>query len=155
MLQPEENHADHCFMVAVYASLMAPAFGADPVRCWWFGTVHHLHNAAMPDAGFTGEMLLEPHLGAVIEEARRQALDELEGDLREAAAGVFEEIGGDGTPEARAFHAADVIDRVLEIEHHVKARSVTMDTVLGEYELVHEGPVKGFHDDVLRAVGLP
>jgi 5'-deoxynucleotidase YfbR-like HD superfamily hydrolase len=155
MLQPEESHADHCLVVAVYAGLLAPSFGADPVRAWWFGMAHHLHSAAMPDAGFTGEVLLGDHLGPVIAEARRQALEELEGSLRSEAEGVFAEIDADETPEARAFHAGDVIDRVLEIEHHLTRSAMTMDRVLNEYELVHDGPVKAFHDQVLRAVGLP
>jgi hypothetical protein len=58
------------------------------------------------------------------------------------------------TPEGRAFHAADAIDRVLQIAQHLKAAGLTMGTVLNEMELVHAGPVKGFHDDVLAAMGL-
>ena len=58
------------------------------------------------------------------------------------------------SPEGRAFHAADVIDRVLEIEQHLAAEHATMDLVLRDYELVHAGPVKVFHDAVLREVGL-
>ena len=155
MLQPEENHADHSWTVAVYAFVLAPAFGADPARAWWFGMTHHLHSAAMPDAGFTGEMLLEPNLTRVIDAARDAALGELPDDLRAVIQPVFAEIAGEETPEARAFHAADVIDRVLEIQYHTRANGLTMDRVLNEYELVHDGPVKDFHDDVLRAVALP
>jgi hypothetical protein len=47
-----------------------------------------------------------------------------------------------------------VIDRVLEIEQHLTAASGTMGTVLGDYELVHAGPVKAFHDSTLQEVGL-
>ncbi len=47
-----------------------------------------------------------------------------------------------------------MIDRVLEIEQHLRAASATMDTVLHTYELVHAGPVKPFHDRVLAEVGL-
>ena len=155
MLQPEENHADHSWVVAAYALILAPAFGADPARAWWFGMTHHLHSAGMPDAGFTGEMLLEPNLGRVIDAAREQALRELPDAARARVEPVFAEIAADETPEARAFHAADVIDRVLETQYHTRANGLTMDRVLNEYELVHDGPVKGFHDDVLRAVALP
>ena len=155
MLQPEESHADHCLVVAAYAGLLAPSFGADPATAWWYGMAHHLHSAAMPDAGFTGEMLLEPHLARVIEEARRQALDELDAPLRGRARAALDAVADDAAPEARAFHAADVIDRVLEIDHHLRTSAVTMGTVLDEYELVHDGPVKGFHDRVLAAVALP
>ena len=155
MLQPEENHADHCCVVALYAGLLAPSFGADPAHAWWLGMAHHLHSAAMPDAGFTGEMLLESHLTSVIEAARALALDELVPGLRARARAALDEVADDATPAARAFHAADVIDRVLEIDHHLSTSAVTMDKVLGEYELVHDGPVKAFHDEVLTAVALP
>ena len=155
MLQPEENHAEHSYAVAVYAGLLAPDFGADPATAFWYGMVHHLHSAAMPDAGFTGEVLLGDRLGEVIDEARRQALAELPDEIAARACDVFPAIDADGTPEARAFHAADVIDRVLEIQYHTRANGLTMDQVLGEYELVHDGPVKAFHDRVLAAVSLP
>ena len=155
MLQPEENHADHSYAVAIYGFLLAPVFGADPMRVWWFGMCHHLHSAAMPDAGFTGEMLLEPNLTRVIDAARDIALGDLPEGLCTEARPVFAEIADDATPEARAFHAADVIDRVLEIQYHTRANGLTMDRVLNEYELVHDGPVKGFHDRVLGAVSLP
>ena len=155
MLQPEENHADHSYAVAVYAGLLAPSFGADPATAFWYGMVHHLHSAAMPDAGFTGEVLLGDRLGDVIEEARRQALAELGRDVAGRARAVFPAIEGHDSPEARAFHAADVIDRVLEIRFHTRANGLTMDRVLNEYELVHDGPVKAYHDQVLAAVGLP
>ena len=155
MLQPEENHADHSYAVAVYGYILAPVFGADPARVWWAGMVHHLHSAGMPDAGFTGEMLLEPHLSRVIDTARALALAELPDTLRARAEAVLGDIAGAETPEARAFHAADVIDRVLEIQYHTRANDLSMHRVLNEYELVHDGPVKGFHDEVLRAVALP
>ena len=155
MLQPEENHADHCMVVALYAGLLAPSLGADPAQAWWLGMAHHLHSAAMPDAGYTGEMLVEPHLTRVIENARTLALEELAPDLRARARAALDEVADDATPAARAFHAADVIDRVLEIDHHLSTSAVTMDRVLGEYELVHDGPVKAFHDEALTAVALP
>ena len=31
---------------------------------------------------------------------------------------------------------------------------MTMETVLGDMHLVHNGPVKAFHDDVLTGMGL-
>jgi hypothetical protein len=129
MLEPPENHAEHCLVVAVYGVLLAPAYGADPATVFLAGLAHHLHNAAMPDSGFTGEMLLGPHLEPVMAHA--------------------------ATPEGRAFHAADVADRVLQIAQHLKAATLTMDVVLDDMELVHDGPVKGFHDSVLRELGLP
>lgn len=153
LLLPAENHAEHCLMVAVYGVLAAPGYGADPTAVFVAAMAHHLHNAAMPDAGFTGEVLLGGLLDRVIADARERALAELTPAVAEAVRGALVPIGGEATGEARAFHAADVIDRVLEIEQHARS-AVAMGMILGEYELVHAGPVKAFHDRVLGEVGL-
>lgn len=108
----------------------------------------------MPDAGFTGEVLLGDLLDRVIADAREAALAELSPPVADRVRTALAPIAGDATAEARAFHAADVIDRVLEIEQHLTAATATMDRVLGDYELVHAGPVKPFHDRVLAEVGL-
>ncbi|RPF72711.1 hypothetical protein EG799_05825 [Aurantiacibacter spongiae] len=155
MLQPEENHAEHSFLVALYASLLAPFYGAPPARSFWHGMVHHLHSAAMPDAGYTGEVLLGDRLGSVIDRARELALAQLPDKPAAVSREHLLEIADDTTPAARAFHAGDVIDRVVEIEQHLKRGAVTMDVVLGDYGLVHDGPVKPFHDRVLAETGLP
>ncbi len=155
VLEPPENHAEHSFVVALYGVVLSPVYGADPTTVFLAGLAHHLHNAMMPDAGFTGEMLLGAHLDRVAERATRQALDQLEPGLRtriEAARTILPDAE---TPEGQAFHAADVIDRVLQIAQHLQAASLTMDQVLGEMALVHDGPVKPFHDGVLREMGLP
>ena len=47
-----------------------------------------------------------------------------------------------------------MLDRVLEIEQHLRVGRTIMHDVLVTYELVHAGPVKGFHDRVLSAAGL-
>lgn len=154
LLQPPENHAEHCLMVAVYAVIAAPGYDADPTPVFLASFAHHFHNAAMPDSGFSGEVLLGDALDAVIERAREMAMTELSEPLATEVRAALAPIGGDATPEARAFHAGDVLDRVLEIEQHLRAATVTMDDVLGEYGLVHDGPVKGFHDRVLRETGL-
>ena len=62
MLEPPEGHGDHCLVVAVLAAVLAPRYGADPARPFLAGMAHHLHNAALPDSGFAGEMLLGEHL---------------------------------------------------------------------------------------------
>ena len=155
MLQPEENHSEHSFLVALYAGLLAPFYSADPGRAFWHGMVHHLHSAAMPDAGFTGEVLLGDRLDDVIDTARRLAVAQLPDPAAAMAREHFEAIADDTTASARAFHAADVIDRVLEIDQHLKRSSVSMGLVLDDYGLVHDGPVKTFHDKVLLEVGLP
>ncbi|MGB3723978.1 MAG: hypothetical protein WA979_14325 [Pacificimonas sp.] len=154
MLQPEENHADHSLVVAVFAALLAPFYDASPAEAFFAGMVHHLHSADMPDSGYTGEVLLGDALDRVIENARRAALQELAEPLRSRAVEVQAMIADHVAPAAKAFHAADVIDRVLEIRFHLQSAALTMDRILKEYELVHEGPVKTFHDQVLAEVGL-
>ncbi len=154
MLEPPENHAEHCLMVAVYGVALSPFYGADPETVFLAGLAHHLHNAAMPDSGFTGEMLLGSHLEPVMERATVAALAELPAGLRARIEEARRVLPDAGTPEGRAFHAADVADRVLQIGQHLAAASLTMDVVLGDMELVHDGPVKGFHDAVLADMGL-
>ncbi|NVD45292.1 hypothetical protein [Qipengyuania atrilutea] len=155
MLQPEENHAEHSFIVALYAGLLAPFYDADPAEAFWHGMVHHLHSAAMPDAGYSGEILLGDLLGKVVDRARELALADLPDELAEVSARHLAAIADDASPAARAFHAADVTDRVVEIEQHLKRFAVTMALVLDDYGLVHDGPVKAFHDETLEAIGLP
>ena len=155
MLAPAENHAEHSLVVAVYGVLLAPALGADPVDVFLAGMAHHLHSAAMPDSGYAGEVLLGEHLDGAIAVARSQALAQLSPELQARLTQATRPLSSDRTPAARAFHAADVIDRVLEIEQHLAAQRVDMALVLDDYGLVHDGPVKPFHDHVLAAVGLP
>lgn len=154
ILQPAESHAEHCLVVAVYGVLLAPRYGADLGTVFLAGLAHHLHNAAMPDSGFTGETLLGPHLEPVMRRATEAALDELAPDLRARIVAARAILPDAATPEGRAFHAADVLDRVLEIAQHLRAAGLTMSEVLGEMGLVHDGPVKPFHDAVLAEMGL-
>lgn len=154
VLQPPENHAEHCLMVAVYAVIASQWHDADPAAAFLAGMAHHLHNADMPDSGFTGEVLLGDALGGVIARARDRALDELPVPLARQVRAALAPIAGDATPEARAFHVADVLDRVLEIEQHLRGRQVTMALVLDDHGLVHDGPVKAFHDRILADAGL-
>ena len=154
MLQPAENHAEHCLMVAIYGAVVASIWKAAPASAFLAGLAHHLHNASLPDAGFTGETLLGDALLPAMHRAREAALltmpAALAADVRDALA----PIADDTTAEARAFHAADVLDRVLEIEQHLTRTSVTMEDVLGPYALVHDSPVKPFHDLVLKEAGF-
>lgn len=157
MLQPAENHAEHCLMVAVYGVLASPWHGADPVAVFLAGMAHHLHNVDMADSGYSGEMLLGELLDAVIAAARQASLDEMEqanAALAVRVRAALSPIAGDTTPEARAFHVGDVLDRVLEIEQHGRAAQLTMAVVLDDYGLVHDGPVKAFHDRILHDAGL-
>lgn len=155
LLEPPENHAEHCLVVAVYGVVLSPFYRADPGVVFLAAMAHHFHNAAMPDAGFTGEMLLGDDLADVVATTAGWALDELEPDLAETVERARAVLPDDATAEGRAFHAADSIDRVLQIAQHLRAASLTMETVLDDMELVHAGPVKGFQDRVLRDMRIP
>lgn len=154
LLEPPENHADHCLMVAVYGVVLAPVFEADAGTVFLAALAHHLHNAAMPDAGFTGEVLLGEQLGPVIAHFTEAGLRQLMPPLREAVEGARAVLPDALTPEGRAFHAADAIDRVLQISQYGRASALTAGQMLGEMELVHAGPVKTFQDEVLHEAGL-
>ena len=54
IVEPPENHAEHCWAVAVYGALLADDVDADPADAFLLGLAHHLHNAVLPDAGFAG-----------------------------------------------------------------------------------------------------
>lgn len=155
ILEPAENHAEHCLVVAVYGVILAPRYGADPAVVFLAALAHHLHNAGMPDSGFTGEMLLGDRLDAVMRHFIDDALASLDPALRRQVVAARACLADAETPEGRAFHAADVVDRVMEIAQHLRATSLTMETVLGEMALVHDGPVKPFHDGVLAEMRIP
>ena len=155
LLEPPENHAEHCWAVAVFGVLLAPRYGADPRTVFLAGLAHHLHNAAMPDSGFTGEMLLGDRLDAVCACATEHALAQLPEPLRGEIVAARAILPDAATPEGRAFHAADVIDRVTQMAQHLRVATVTMPVLLDEWHLVHDGPVKAFHESVLAEMGLP
>ena len=155
VLQPAENHAEHCLVVAVYGVLLSPRYGADAAVVFLAALAHHLHNAGMPDAGFTGEMLLGDRLEAVMQHFTGDALASLGPDLRRRVVEARACLIDAETSEGRAFHAADVVDRVLEIAQHLRSTSLTMETVLGDMALVHDGPMKPVHDRVLAEMRLP
>ena len=155
VLEPPENHAEHCWAVAVFGVLLSPAYSADPVEVFTASLAHHLHNAMMPDSGFTGEVLLGDRLTDVVDYAVAHALLQLDEPVRDTVRAARRVLPDAATPEGRAFHAADVIDRVTQIAQHLRPASISMSTVLDELELVHDGPVKPFHDRVLAEMGLP
>lgn len=154
VLEPPENHAEHCMLVAAYGVLLAPAWGAQAETVFLAGLAHHLHNALLPDAGFAGEVLLGEWLQPAMVRATDMALGELAPAPRAAVAAACRILPDAATPEGRAFHAADTLDRVLQVEHHLRASGTRMEFVLREMELVHAGPVKPFQDAVLARMGL-
>ena len=154
-LEPAENHAEHCLVVAVYGVLLSPRYEADPALVFLAALAHHLHNAGMPDAGFTGEMLLGDRLEAVMRHFIDDALASLGPGLRRQVVEARACLVDAETPEGRAFHAADVIARVLEIAQQLRSASLTMEVGRGDMALVHDGPVKPFHDRVLAEMRIP
>ncbi|MGR7025503.1 hypothetical protein [Geodermatophilus sp. URMC 62] len=154
VVEPPESHGDHCLTVAVYSVLVAPVVGADPVEPFLLGLGHHLHNVVLPDAGFAGEVLLGNALERVVATLEERELADLPGPLAGRLRAVLALRPGAEVPEARAFHAADVLDRVLQVHHHARAAAFTAAQALDDLELVHAGPVQGYHLAVLGAAGL-
>ena len=155
VLEPPENHGDHCLVVAVLGTLLSDHYGADPAAVFLAGLAHHLHNAVLPDSGFAGEMLLGDELGPVMARLFDRALDSLQAPLAASMRDALSAIAGTDTPEGRAFHAADVMDRVLQMRHYDDVARFTTSQALDDLELVHAGPVQAFHHAVLREAGLP
>lgn len=153
-LEPPEMHSDHCMMVAVYGYLLADLFGAKREDAWLIGLCHHFHNAYLPDAGFTGEIMLGPHLHQVIEAFRLRGIHALSPELQGRVICLFEEIIGVSTPLAKTFHAADTLDRVIQMEHYERVAKFRVMHALTDLNLVHEGPAQKFQHDLLNSVGL-
>lgn len=155
VLEPPEMHGDHCLVVAVLGACVAPRFGAEPVPVFLAGMAHHLHNAVLPDSGFAGEVLLGEHLKPVMNYLFALELSTLPEVLAAGVRGALDEIGDASTAVGQAFHAADVMDRVLEMRHFDRVARFTVDQALDDLQLVHAGPVQAFHQAVLREAGLP
>ena len=155
ILEPPEGHGDHCLVVAVLATLLATRFGAEPEPAFLAGLAHHLHNAALPDSGFAGEMLLGEHLEPVMARLFERELATLSSPLADATRHALSAIKDASTPVGRAFPAADVIDRVLQMRHYEQVAQFTTSQALDDMDLVHAGPVQSFHIAVLRDAGLP
>ena len=154
LFEPAENHAEHCAIVALYGVLLSPVYGADPETVWLASLSHHLHNAFMPDSGFSGEILLGDRLEPLMQRATALCLDQLSTELADKVLMARRILPDVGSPEGRAFHAADTLDRVWQIDQHLRPGQVTLDFVLNDMALVHEGPVKTFQDALLREAGL-
>ncbi len=155
VLEPAENHAEHCAVVAIIGVLLTPTYGADPATVFLAALAHHLHNADLPDAGFAGEVLLGEHLAAVTESFTERALAQLPPRLQQQTRVARAVLLDADTPDGRAFHAADAIDRVMQLSQHLKVGTLSMAHLMGDMALVHEGPVKAFQDRVLAEMALP
>lgn len=154
VLTPTESHGDHSGAVAIFAVLVAPVFEAEAGTVFLAGLAHHLHNATLPDAGHAGDVLLGEHRDPLIQEARARALGDLHRPVRQTTEEALDHTRHLDTPEAKAFHAADVLDRVLEMEWHARTARFTLGTALDDYNIVHEGFTQSFHEQVLRDADL-
>lgn len=154
VLEPPESHAEHCYLTAVYAAIVAPAIGADPVAPFLAGLAHHLHNASLPDSGFAGEELLGDHLAPLMRRFTDEAIAGLPAPLAAAIREARGLLDHAETPEARAFHAGDVLDRVLQMEQYARVAAFELRQALVDLDLVHPGPLQAFHLEVLGATGL-
>ncbi|MFC7690171.1 hypothetical protein ACFQY5_11765 [Paeniroseomonas aquatica] len=77
VLEPPEDHAEHCAIVAISGVILAPVWGARVETVFLAALAHHLHNALLPDAGFAGEVLLGEWLQPAMARATTLALDDL------------------------------------------------------------------------------
>ncbi len=155
VLDPPESHAEHCLAVCVYAVLAAPRYETSGEEAFLLGMVHHLHNAVLPDSGFAGELLLGTHLDAIVDRFTEGVLADLPETLAARARDVRTRLlPSTDEPEARAFHAGDVIDRVLQVRQYARVAAFEMSHALDDLELVHAGPIQRFHLGVLAEAGL-
>ncbi|MGH3687133.1 MAG: hypothetical protein ACRDRU_01160 [Pseudonocardiaceae bacterium] len=154
IVEPPESHGDHCFTVAVYGVLISALVGSDPATPFLLGLAHHLHNVELPDAGFAGDELLGDHLPRMIAVLAERELSALPVPLAQQLREVLVLRDDAVLPASQAFHAADVIDRVLQVHHHASAAAFTAAAALDDLHLVHAGPVQSFHHGVLAAAGL-
>ncbi|MDT7855508.1 HD domain-containing protein [Rubrivirga sp. S365] len=163
VLEPAESHADHSFATAVFGVVLAPDYGADPAQVFLTGLAHHLFNASLPDAGHAGDVLIGDDLTArmatvATDRAVATLPVELQSLVRDAL-GLTREARF-AEPEAQAFHAADALDRVLEMDWHARTARFTLDdalgsdTAAGQLDVCHGGFYQDLQRDVLRAAGL-
>jgi 5'-deoxynucleotidase YfbR-like HD superfamily hydrolase len=154
VLEPPENHGDHCLVVAVLGTVLAGLYCADPAVAFVAGMAHHLHNALLPDSGFAGEILLGDELGPLMRRLFERELATLSAPVANTVRGALDTIGDANTPEGRAFNAADVMDRVLQMRQYERVASFTTSQALDDLQLVHAGPLQAFHHAVLAEAGL-
>jgi hypothetical protein len=155
VLEPPEGHGDHCMIVAVLGTALSGYYGANPATVFLAGLAHHLHNAFLPDSGFAGEILLGEELAPLMRRLFDRELSTLPDDVAAPVRAALATIGDVDTPEGRAFNAADVMDRVLQMKQYHRVAAFTADQALDDLQLVHAGPLQAFHQSVLRDAGLP
>ena len=154
VLEPTENHAEHCGIVAVNCVLAAAVYGADAGAAFLTGLSHHFHNAYLPDAGDAGDHLLGEHHARLMQTFRERALAQLPGELARNAWASLDSVYRSDTPASKSFQAADSLDRVLEMEWHARSAEFTLGVALEQMDIIHPGPVQAFQLEVMREVGF-
>ncbi|GAC1305747.1 MAG: hypothetical protein NVSMB21_07740 [Vulcanimicrobiaceae bacterium] len=155
VLEPAESHAEHCLAVCVYAVIVAGRYETPGDDAFLFGLAHHLHNAVLPDSGFAGEALLGERFETIVERFTDEVLATLPPELSRRVRDVRRRLlESTDEPEARAFHAGDVIDRVLQVRQYARVAAFEVAHALDDLELVHAGPIQRFHLGVLAEAGL-
>ncbi len=154
VLEPAENHAEHCAIVAVNGALASSLYDADAGAAFLTGLSHHFHNAYLPDAGDAGDALLGEHHAPLMQTFRERALAQLPDELAEKARASLDSVYRSDTPESKAFQVADSMDRVLEMEWHARSAQFTLGVALEEMDIIHPGPVQAFQLEIMRAAGF-
>jgi 5'-deoxynucleotidase YfbR-like HD superfamily hydrolase len=127
MLVPRESHAEHSWTVAITAALLAAAYGADAGVVFVAGLAHHLANAWLPDGGEGADAALDGEFAELVPMLRARAVAELPPTVRAMVEHALAVPSATGTPDARAFHAADALDEVLELEWFARVAAFTVD----------------------------
>jgi hypothetical protein len=155
-LEPAESHGDHCGMVGVYGVLLAPVFGADVGTVFTIGLAHHLFNASLPDIGFAGDRLLARFglADRVTTAAFEKAYAQIDEPLQSTVRAALTHTKRTDSPEAKAFHAADVIDRTLEMQFHATAAGFELREAMHRMNIVHEAPEQQLQRRVLEAADI-
>ena len=154
VLEPTENHAEHCAIVAVNCALASSLYDADAGDAFLTGLSHHFHNAYLPDAGDAGDALLGEYHAILMRTFRERALSQLTSDLAANARGSLDNVYRSDTPASKSFQAADALDRVLEMEWHARTSEFTLDVALEQMDIIHPGPVQAFQLEVMREAGF-
>ena len=157
VLSPQENHAEHCWSVAVMAAMLAEFWSdgaAEVGDVFLLGMAHHFPNAWLPDGGFAGELVLGDDLGPIFSQLNARACAMLPDTIARRCCDVLALKDSDATPIGQVFNAADVIDRVLQQRHHAAQASFRLCDATETRGLVHEGPLQSFQNRILSEAGL-
>lgn len=154
IVEPPESHGDHCFITAVYSSLIAPRHDVARGDAFAVAMAHHLPNGDLPDAGYAGEVLLGEYYPRILDALEERSLQQLPGDLAIRLRTLLPQRETARTPMGKVFNAADVLDRVLQVHHHARAAAFTASQALEDLDIVHPGAVQAYQLGILADAGL-